>query len=184
MKVQIKRNFGANEITVTEEVKSQLEFFKLASFFSDLPKACGNCGKEDLAFSYRRTSEDYEYCEIECQDCEHVLKFGQHKEGKTLFPKGWEPPYEADEDSEDGDDDEEEDRPSKKSKKSKDAFKPKKRKDDDEEDEEEDSEEDESEEDEDSEDESDDGDDDSDGEEKPKRNINDIAAKFGIKTKN
>jgi len=60
-------------------------------------KECGNCGGTDLSYRFR-TPKGYEYYDIRCNnpDCRHEFKFGiQNNEEKTLFPKGWEPPFEG-----------------------------------------------------------------------------------------
>lgn len=56
--------------------------------------SCGNCESTNLALAYK-TPGEFEYYSIKCKDCRHELKFGQTKDGKKLFPKGWEPPYEG-----------------------------------------------------------------------------------------
>ena len=47
---------------------------------------CGNCRKANLHFRVR-TVDDNDYFELLCLDCFATLSFGQHKNGKGLFPK-------------------------------------------------------------------------------------------------
>ena len=56
---------------------------------------CGNCKSNNLQLTHRQP-KGYDYYSVTCKDCRHEFKFGQVKETKHLFQKGWEPPYESD----------------------------------------------------------------------------------------
>ena len=47
---------------------------------------CGKCGSDDIKF-VKRTVEENDYYELHCKKCYAKLGFGQHKKGKSLFPK-------------------------------------------------------------------------------------------------
>lgn len=93
MKFELTKKMGSTQIKLMGECEDQLKFFRAASFVSDIPDICGHCQSTNLRFLFR-TPKGYEYASIECLDCHYELKYGQHKEGNTLFAKGWEPPYE------------------------------------------------------------------------------------------
>lgn len=99
MKFELIKKMGSVEIKLSGECNDQMNFFRAASFVSDLPDSCGNCQSKNLRFLYRNP-KGYEYAEVLCNDCRHTLKYGQHKEGNTLFAKGWEPPYVLDQPNE------------------------------------------------------------------------------------
>jgi hypothetical protein len=71
--------------TLEIEGTSQKELIKQAAFFGSLPCVCPVC-ESATRFSFREP-EGYEYYGLICEQG-HELKFGQHKEGGTLFPKG------------------------------------------------------------------------------------------------
>jgi len=48
--------------------------------------ACGLCNSTDIRFRVRKIDEN-EYFEIRCGHCDAQFGFGQHKNGKTLFPR-------------------------------------------------------------------------------------------------
>lgn len=92
MKFELVKKMGSINIKLLGECEDQLKFFRAASFVSDIPDVCGNCDSPNLRFLFR-TPKGYEYASVECLACKYELKYGQHKEGNTLFAKGWEPPY-------------------------------------------------------------------------------------------
>jgi hypothetical protein len=71
--------------TLEIEGTTQKELIKQAAFFGSLPSVCPVC-ESATRFSFREP-EGYEYYGLVCEQG-HELKFGQHKEGGTLFPKG------------------------------------------------------------------------------------------------
>lgn len=69
------------------------QIIKAFSFWSSLPKKCGNCGSSDISLSYR-SPKGFEFFGLECAGCKYNLSFGQYKDGNGLFVKGtWESPY-------------------------------------------------------------------------------------------
>jgi len=95
MKYQLTRKMGSTQIIISGESDAQMEFFKTAHFFSEIPDVCKHCKSTNLRFLYRQP-QGYEYASIMCNDCQHELKFGQYKDTKGLFAKGWEPPHQED----------------------------------------------------------------------------------------
>lgn len=82
---------------VTVEAEGQKELFETLAEYQEVfsISSCGNrsCGSEDLKFSVRiqedKKGKAHKYFEIRCAKCKAKLPFGQHDNGKTLFPKSW-----------------------------------------------------------------------------------------------
>ncbi len=87
MKAQYKTRNG--RLTLEIEGDSEKALFKgvakLQEIF-DSDQRCGCCRKSNLHFRVR-TVEDHDFFEVACGDCGARLSFGQHKDGKGLFPK-------------------------------------------------------------------------------------------------
>ena len=49
-------------------------------------EACGLCKSTDIGYRVRKIDEN-EYFELRCRACGAQFNFGQHKNGRTLFPK-------------------------------------------------------------------------------------------------
>lgn len=79
------------------DLKDLTQAFEFLSYADSVfgVKQCGNCDSTNVRFSHRQP-QGYDYYSVVCQDCGHELKFGQQKDSKRLFPKGWEPPYNED----------------------------------------------------------------------------------------
>lgn len=102
MKVQFELVIGENKYTLIEDVESNKDFFKKLHFYSALPKVGPN-GETDLALRYRKTKDGHDYYSIVTEKGKKEFKFGQQKgAGEVLFPKGWEPLYNAGNSEEDG----------------------------------------------------------------------------------
>ncbi len=88
------------KVTVTSgnvavEAESQKELFETLAAYQEVFSIakCGGCKKTNLQFSVREQADSkdkvHKYFELRCQDCYAKLPFGQHDNGKTLFPKNW-----------------------------------------------------------------------------------------------
>lgn len=88
MKFKIQFRVGACGLMVEDEAESTPEFFKKVTFYHSLPETCGNCGGRNIVFDHR-IARGYQFYEIKCRGCRHVLRFGQYKEGSELFAKSW-----------------------------------------------------------------------------------------------
>lgn len=104
MNFTIKRRIGADIYEFTQTAVGPKDFFNKASFFTDLPRHCGNseCGpgqkaETTLQFHARgaktAAGKSCTYYEISCSLCNWRKPFGQNVEGDGLFPKDWEAPY-------------------------------------------------------------------------------------------
>lgn len=100
MKVVYQTQMGATIEQDVADTKKAFAFLAVAQEIFGVKK-CGNCGSPNVRLLYR-TPQGYEFYSVKCDDCGHELKFGQQKETGRLFPKGWEPPYEGDEDDRGG----------------------------------------------------------------------------------
>lgn len=82
---------------VTVEAEGQKELFETLAEYQEVFSIarCGDnkCGNTDLRFSVRRQADakgkEHKYFELRCTKCYAKLPFGQHDNGKTLFPKSW-----------------------------------------------------------------------------------------------
>ena len=100
MKVQFELTIGVNKFTLTEDVESHTDFFEKLHFYSTLPKVGPN-GETDLVLRFRVAQKQYKYYSIVSEKAGQEYKFGQAKEGKVLFGKGWEPIYRGDDEDTD-----------------------------------------------------------------------------------
>lgn len=80
---------------VTVESEGQKQLFETLAEYQEVfsVTVCKGCKGHNLRFSVR-TAEDkkgktHKYYELRCQECFAKLVFGQHENGKTLFPKDW-----------------------------------------------------------------------------------------------
>jgi len=57
----------------------------------------GNAGGKDIFPTYK-SPKGNDYYSVNCKDpkCRYEFTFGQTKADKTMYPKGWEAPYEGD----------------------------------------------------------------------------------------
>ena len=82
---------------VTVESEGQKELFELLATYQEVFSTveCGGCGKHNLRYTVREQEDSkgkvHKYFELRCQEkgCWAKLPFGQHDNGKTLFPKSW-----------------------------------------------------------------------------------------------
>lgn len=91
MKFSIHTQVGRHQLTIEDDAEDPKDFFRKAAFLSSLPKSCGNCNGDDIIIDHRRV-DSFEFFEVRCltPDCNHVLPFGQYKDGKgLLFAKQW-----------------------------------------------------------------------------------------------
>lgn len=84
----MKAQFNVTKNLMIEiEEDSQTELFRGLAVAQEVfgETTCEACKSENI--SYRvRTVDDNDFYELVCKACKAVLKFGQHKKGKTLFP--------------------------------------------------------------------------------------------------
>lgn len=96
---KITKQVGSSTIEFTETYEDHKELFRKASFITSLPDKCGKCGGGGLAFIERgaenKEGRPISFYYLAClnEKCRWEYKYGQHTNQKTLFPKGWEPPY-------------------------------------------------------------------------------------------
>jgi len=80
---------------VTVEAEGQKELFETLAEYQEVfaISQCGGCKSEDLRYSVRvqedKKGKAHKYFELRCSSCYAKLPFGQHDNGKTLFPKTW-----------------------------------------------------------------------------------------------
>jgi len=81
---------------VTVEAESQKELFETLAEYQEVfsISRCGGChSPDDLRYSVRvqedKKGKAHKYFELRCGACFAKLPFGQHDNGKTLFPKSW-----------------------------------------------------------------------------------------------
>jgi DNA-directed RNA polymerase subunit RPC12/RpoP len=92
MKVNYKNKNG--RLSCEFEGKGHLDVWRQIASFQEVfeEEKCGKCGKDNLRFNLRISSdakgkEEYEYPELRCLSCGAKLTFGIMKDGKeTLFP--------------------------------------------------------------------------------------------------
>ena len=99
MKVQFELTIGQNKFTLIEDVETHADFFKKLDFYSALPKTGPN-GEDDLVLRHRKAKtkdgKPCDYFSIVSQKAKQEYKFGQSQGvNGQLFPKGWEPLYNA-----------------------------------------------------------------------------------------
>lgn len=105
MQVQFELTIGNNKFTLIETVDSHTDFFKKLNFYSTLPKVGPN-GETDLVLRHRlATTKDrkkVDYYSIVSEKAKAEFKFGQSQTvNGGLFPKGWEPLFNAEGSDED-----------------------------------------------------------------------------------
>lgn len=85
MKAKLQAN---DKLSFEFEGDDQKAIFKQIAVVQEVfdENKCGECGNADLRFVVR-TVEENDFYEIQCKKCYSKLTFGQHKKGKTLFPK-------------------------------------------------------------------------------------------------
>lgn len=93
LNIEYRLKLGQDEFIIKADVKNEKEFFEKMSFYSSLPKTAPN-GATDLKLVVRTTKKGTYYSLI--SETEKVeFQLGQHKEGGTMYPKGWIPLYQA-----------------------------------------------------------------------------------------
>lgn len=93
LNIEYRLKLGQDEFIIKADVKNEKEFFEKMSFYSSLPKTAPN-GATDLKLVVRTTKKGTYYSLI--SESEKVeFQLGQHKEGGTMYPKGWIPLYQA-----------------------------------------------------------------------------------------
>lgn len=72
---------GDNHVELFEQLSALQEAFG--------QKCCGKCKCDELQFVTRMDDEENKYYELRCLNpqCRAVLAYGQHKKGKSLYPK-------------------------------------------------------------------------------------------------
>lgn len=96
LNVEYRLKLGQDEFIIKGEYKNEKEFFNKMSFFSSLPKTAPG-GATDLKLVVRETKKGTYYSLISEQE-KLEFQLGQHKEGDTLYAKGWVPLYQGDAD--------------------------------------------------------------------------------------
>lgn len=99
MKVQFELTIGENKFTLSEDVETHADFFKKLDFYSALPKVGPN-GETDLVLRHRKAKtkdgKPCDYYSIVSAKAKQEYRFGQSQGvNGQLFPKGWEPLYNA-----------------------------------------------------------------------------------------
>ncbi len=96
----MKIKVGRNEIQVSG--KDEREVIEQASFFGQLPAACGHCDSEEIGFCHSCAQNQYDYYFLKCKGCGWEYKMGIRKSDHKLFPKpeknndkGWVAPYQG-----------------------------------------------------------------------------------------
>lgn len=90
----------SDSLRIEQDVKDSKQAFQFIAYLQTIfgVKRCGNCDCDRLHLSHRTTTEGHDYYSVVCDECKHELKFGQTKVGNKLFAKGWEEPYQSDDD--------------------------------------------------------------------------------------
>lgn len=103
LQVEYKLKLGQDEFTLKAEVKNEKEFFETMSFYSNLPRTAPR-GSTDLKLVFRTTKQGHKYYSLISEKEKMEFKLGQNLENKGggLFPKGWEPAYQGDNDEQVG----------------------------------------------------------------------------------
>lgn len=93
----MKVRYMAKGFEVEYEASSLLEVFAFVGtceqYFCE--RSCGNCGSDKTRLNYTTTKAGYAYYSVLCKECGWRLQFGQRRDGNSLFPKSWEPPYQS-----------------------------------------------------------------------------------------
>ena len=90
--IRLKFNFGPYEVIV--EGQREHEVFHQASLWGEIALRC--VGRENIILRHR-TAQGYDFYEVEDASTGERLPMGQRKEDNGLYPKAWEPPYQAQE---------------------------------------------------------------------------------------
>ena len=94
MKCKYDVVLGASKITLEFDASNNIDFFEQLAFYSTLPKQ-GPGGESDLTIQVRTTKKG-KYYSIVCESAKQEYMFGiYNNESRNLFPKGWQPLYEA-----------------------------------------------------------------------------------------
>lgn len=94
IQAEYRLKLGQDEFIIKAECKNEKDFFQKMAFYSSLPKTAPG-GATDLKLVVRETAKGTYYSLISEQE-KLEFKLGQHKEGDTLYAKGWEPLYQKD----------------------------------------------------------------------------------------
>src|SRR5579864_1932969 len=87
MEAQLKVCGGKLLIKLTaEKPKDLFREIAIAQNMFETDDACGLCHSPNIHFRFH-TAQSFDYYSLECVDCGAQLKFGQHKNQPTLFPK-------------------------------------------------------------------------------------------------
>lgn len=100
LNVEYRLKLGQDEFIIKGDYKNEKEFFNKMSFFSSLPKTAPG-GATDLKLVVRETKKGTYYSVISEQE-KLEFQLGQHKEGDTLYAKGWVPLYQGNDADYDG----------------------------------------------------------------------------------
>src|SRR5579863_2661605 len=79
----------SGRLTIKVVGDEQKELFRQLAVVQDIfdgESECGLCHSPDIKFQVRAIDGN-EYFELVCTKCNAQFSFGQHKNGKTLFPK-------------------------------------------------------------------------------------------------
>lgn len=101
MKIEFRVSDGC---LITQEVPNVKVGFQFLAYVQEVfgQRKCGNCESPHLKLQHRTArrkdnNAKCDYYSVVCTDCRYEYKFGQKQdEHQTLFPKGWEPPYQKD----------------------------------------------------------------------------------------
>ena len=88
--IRLKFSFGPYEVIV--EGQREHEIFKQASLWGEIAAQC--VGRKQVVLKHRM-SQGFDFYEVLDAATGERLQFGQRKEDNGLFPKGWQPPYNA-----------------------------------------------------------------------------------------
>lgn len=85
MEARVKVN---DNLWVTVNAGDQKDLWQQLSSLSEVfgNNQCGKCNNSQLKYIVREVDGN-EYYELICTKCRAKLSFGQHKQGKSLFPK-------------------------------------------------------------------------------------------------
>jgi hypothetical protein len=89
MEIRFTKRVGDIEFEITDTAEKHEDLFDVVEFWSSLPSVGPN-GETDLRFAHR-VAQDYHFYEIVSPSAQMRFCFGQRKQGKGLFPKGWQP---------------------------------------------------------------------------------------------
>lgn len=98
MQFSFEIQIGETKFKVQQEAKDHKEFIEKASFFTSLPTKGPN-GETDLKLVARKTAKGM-YYSVVSETAGQEFTLGQSKDNITLYPKGWEPLYTAQQNTE------------------------------------------------------------------------------------